>query len=85
MVNQIVSKGENMLDKIRSIDSIPKILVIIFLTTVTYYISDSEFYFSDNENMMVTSFSVIVFYFIFFGYKSKSNHWKQYQKPKDDK
>ena len=70
-----------MLDKIRSIDSIPKILVIIFLTTVTYYISD----FSDNENMMVTSFSVIVFYFIFFGYKSKSNHWKQYQKPKDDK
>ena len=38
---------------------------------------DAELYF-----LAVTLF---ITYWIFIGFKSKSDHWKQYQKPKEDK
>jgi len=63
---------KDILNKIRSIDIAPKILIIIFLTIVAFWFGDEGLNFRETENMVWTAFSVIVFYWIFFGFNTST-------------
>ena len=79
-----------MLKKIRNFKTSAKIMLILYILSFPLplaYLIIGRVRYGGDEILAFTwiiSTLILLLYWFFFGFKKPSDHWKQYQKPKED-